>query len=366
MIFNLFIWTPYLSWLYQRLKHWTQPTNFSLVSGITSDLIRSRTDLLIENAMLRQQLIILNRRVKRPSVTKQDRLWMVLFARCTRFWKQAILVVQPETVLRWHRDLFRFYWRWKSRKKSRKPKVPPETVALIREMAENNRLWGAERIQGELLKLGIKVSKRTIQKYMPKGKKSHTSGQTWATFLKNHVQDIWACDFTVVYDWLFRPWYIFVIIELNSRKIAHTAVTRAPTDEWTAQQLREATPWGKGPKYLIRDRDKKYGLQFSRVASVSGINELKTPYRAPRANSICERYMGSLKRECLDQTLIFHGKQLRRVVREYTAYYNQDRPHQGIGQRIPEYYEREISSSGGKISSRVVLGGLYRSYSRAP
>lgn len=365
MTFNLFFWTPYLLWLYQRLKHWSQPTTY-LVSGITSDLIRSRTDLLIENAMLRQQLIILNRQVKRPLVTKQDRLWMVLLARCTRFWKQAVLVIQPETVLRWHRDLFRFYWRLKSRKKSRKSRIASETVALIREMAENNRLWGAERIQGELLKLGIKVSKRTIQKYMPKGKKSHTSGQTWATFLKNHVQDIWACDFTVVYDWLFRPWYIFVIIELNSRRIAHTAVTRAPTDEWTAQQLREATPWGKGPKYLIRDRDKKYGLQFSRVASVSGINELKTPYRAPRANSICERYMGSLKRECLDQTLIFHGKQLRRVVREYTAYYNQDRPHQGIGQRIPEYYEREISSSGGKISSRVVLGGLYRSYSRAP
>ena len=174
MTFNLFFWTPYLLWLYQRLKHWSQPTTFSLVSGITSDLIRSRTDLLIENAMLRQQLIILNRQVKRPLVTKQDRLWMVLLARCTRFWKQAVLVVQPETVLRWHRDLFRFYWRWKSRKKTRKSRIASETVALIREMAENNRLWGAERIQGELLKLGIKVSKRTIQKYMPKVKKSHT------------------------------------------------------------------------------------------------------------------------------------------------------------------------------------------------
>ena len=122
------------------------------------------TDLLIENAMLRQQLIILNRQVKRPLVTKQDRLWMVLFARCTRFWKQDVLVVQPETVLRWHRDIFRFYWRWKSRKKTRKSRIATETVALIQEMTENNRLWGAEWIQGELLKLGIKVSKQTIQK----------------------------------------------------------------------------------------------------------------------------------------------------------------------------------------------------------
>jgi putative transposase len=155
-------------------------------------------------------------------------------------------------------------------------------------------------------------------------------------------------------------------MELKNRRIVHTAVTRAPTDEWTAQQIREATPWGKGPKYLIRDRDKKYGPQFSRVAAISGINEIKTPYRAPRANSMCERYMGSLKRECLDQTLIFQGKQLRRVVGDYSAYYNHDRPHQGIGQRIPEYYERGISCSGGKITSKAVLGGLYRSYSRAP
>jgi len=163
MIFNLFFWTPYLLWLYHGFKHWSQPTT-NLVSGISSDLIRSWTDLLIENAMLRQQLIILNRQVKRPLVTKQDRLWMVLFARCTRFWKQAVLVFQPETVLRWHRDLFRFYWRWKSRKKTRKSRIATETVALIQEMTENNRLWGAEWIQGELLKLGIKVSKQTIQK----------------------------------------------------------------------------------------------------------------------------------------------------------------------------------------------------------
>ena len=153
-----------------ELKHWTQPTTFSLASGIKSDLIRSRTDLLIENVILRQRLIILNRQMKRPILSGQDRLWIVLLARCTRFWKQAVLVVQPETVLRWHRDLFRFYWRWNSRKKTRKSRIASQTVALIREMAENIRLWDAERIQGELLKLGIKVSKRTIQKYMLKAK----------------------------------------------------------------------------------------------------------------------------------------------------------------------------------------------------
>ncbi len=148
MIFNLFIWTPYFSWLCQRPKRWTQLTTFSLASGIATDLIRNRTDLMIENAILRQQLIILNRQVKKPRSTSQDRFWMVLFARCTRFWKQAVLVVQPETVLRWHRDLFRFYWRRKSRKKEWKSRIASETIGLIREMAEDNRLWGAERIHG--------------------------------------------------------------------------------------------------------------------------------------------------------------------------------------------------------------------------
>ncbi len=177
-------------------------------------------------------------------------------------------------------------------------------------MAKENHLWGAERIRGELLKLGIRVCKRTIQKYLPKERESPSSSQTWATFVKNHARDIWACDFTVAYDWLFRPWYIFVVMELKTRRIVHSAVTHSPTDEWTAQQLREATPWGKGPKYLLHDRDSKYASHFSAVAAGSGIKELKTPYRAPRANGICERFMGSLRRECLDHTLILHGKHL--------------------------------------------------------
>jgi len=150
--------------------------------------------------------------------------------------------------------------------------------------------------------------------------------QTWATFVKNHARDIWACDFTVAYDWLFRPWYIFVAMELKTRRIVHSAVTHSPTGEWTAQQLREATPWVKGPKYLLHDRDSKYGTHFSSVAIGSGIKELRTHYRAPRANGICERYMGSLRRECLDHTLSLHGKHLQRVVKEYTAYFNQERP----------------------------------------
>ena len=348
-----------LLWLQERIKHWTKPV---LVSGYLSDLTRSRTDLIVENALLRQQLIVLNRQIKRPQLTNPDRFHLVLLAHFTKFWKQSLHIVQPETLLRWHRELFRIYWR---RKSQGKPKTSTETIALIRKMAKENQLWGAERIRGELLKLGIEVSKRSIQKYMPKDRKEHSSSHIWATFLKNQASEIWACDFTVVNDWLFRQWYIFVVLELKTRRIVHTGVTKYPADEWAAQQLREATPWGKGPKYLIRDRDKKYATHFSTVADATGIKELKTPYRTPQANGICERFIGSLRRECLDHILIHDGKHLERVVKEYTIYFNQERPHQGIGQRIPNQYELPKSKSiSGRIKSKAILGGLHHSYSR--
>jgi len=222
------------------LKQWTKPAAVTLITGALSDIGRSRADLIAENALLRQQLIVLKRQVKRPQLTNGDRIRRVFLACCTQFWQQALLIVQPDTLLRWHRDLCRRYWRHQSRNKSREPRVAPETIALIRRLAKENHLWGAERIRGELLKLGARVRKRTIQKYMPKERRD--SSQTWATFLKNHAGSVWACDFTVVHDLLFRPQYIFILIELQTRRIVHTAVTRSPTDGWTAQELREATP----------------------------------------------------------------------------------------------------------------------------
>jgi putative transposase len=230
-------------------------------------------------------------------------------------------------------------------------------------MAKENRPWGAERIRGELLKLGVRVSKRTIQKYVPKVRRA--SSQTWATFLKNHASGIWACDFTVVRDLLFRSLYIFVVMELQTRPIVHMAVTRSPNDDWTAQQLREATPWGKGPRYLIRDRDNKYGPLFLSVAKGTGIKVLKTPVWAPQGNAICGRFIGSLRRECLDRVLTLHSYQLHRVVRAYVQYYNHSRPHQGIGQRLPAQSPRNHPPSSGQIIATPVLGGLHHAYSRA-
>jgi len=224
----------FLAWLQKRIKHWIKPATPVLVSGVLSDLSRSRIDLVVENALLRQQLIVLKRQVKRSQLTDSDRFSLVFLSHFTKFWKQSLHIVQPETLLRWHRELFRIYWR---RKSQGKPKISPETVALIEKMAGENHLWGAERIRGELLKLGIEVSKRTIQKYMPKKRGSHLSShivplplrETWATFLKNQAGDICACDFTVVYDWLFRQWYIFVVMELKRRRIVHAIVTQYPT-----------------------------------------------------------------------------------------------------------------------------------------
>jgi putative transposase len=320
-----------------------------------------------ENALLRQQLIILRRQVKRPACTKTDRMLLVFLARIVRSWKQALVIVQPETLLRWHRHGFKLFWKYKSRAISATPKISTETVALIKEMARDNRLWGAERIRGELLKLGIHVCKRTIQKYMRPVRTTRPGGQTWKIFLRTHAQQIWACDFLPVTDLFFRSLFAFFIIELHSRRVIHVGVTRSPTDAWTAQQLREATAYGVGPKYLIRDHDSKFGVDFARVAKTSRIEMLTTPYHAPRANAMCERFLGSVRRECLDHLLILHEKQLQRVLNAYVHYFNRARPHQGIQQQRPEQKAGSVppDPQGGKVLSLPILGGLHHDYRRS-
>jgi len=239
--------------------------------------------------------------------------------------------------------------------------VAGETIALIKDMAKNNRLWGAERIRGELLKLDMHVCKRTIQKYMRGVRTPRPTGQSWRTFLHNHGGEIWACDFLQVTDLFFRSLFAFFIIELRSRKVIHVGVTQSPTDAWTAQQLREATPYGQTPKYLIRDHDSKFGPCFARVAATSGIEILKTPYHAKRPNAICERFLGSVRRECLDQMLILHEKQLHRVLQAYVKYFNQARPHQGIHQQVPQGEGTSVPPEQrcDRIISVPILGGLH-------
>src|SRR5256886_6033976 len=343
-----------------RFLQWTKPLTSSLPLETLADLGRSKSELVAENALLRQQLIVLKRQVKRPTFTRTDRILLVLLARVVRTWRQALLIVQPDTLLRWHRELFRLVWKRKSKTASHTPKVAPQTIALIRQMAKENQLWGAERIRGELLKLGIHVCKRTIQKYMRTVRTHQPRGQKWSTFLRNHAANIWACDFLQVTDLFFRPLFAFFLIELQSRKVIHVGVTRSPTDAWVAQQLREATPYGQAPKYLIRDNDSKFGSCFARVATTSAIKVLKTPYQAPRANAICERFLRSVRQECLDHLLTLHERQLQRVLNAYMMYFNQVRPHQGIGQQIPAQRSSVPSAqdAGNKVIALPVMGGL--------
>jgi len=345
----------------------TRPAPLALAAGAAADVTRSKADLLLENALLRHQLVILSRSVKRPRLTAADRGLLVLLASRLRTWADALVIVRPATVLRWHRQGFRLCWRRKScPRRAPKPRVAAETIALIREMAAANRLWGADRIRGELLKLDIRISKRTIQRYLRQARPPRCSGQAWSTFLRNHAGDIWACDFLPVTDLRFRSLYAFFIVALGSRRVVHVSVTRHPTDAWVAQQLREATPFDERPRFLIRDNDGKYGPCFDRLAAASGIRVLRTPIRAPQANATCERFLGSVRRECLDHLLILGEAHLRRVLREYVAYFNTARPHQGIGQTIPS---APAPAPPSRISAPIValpvLGGLHHDYRRA-
>ncbi len=241
-----------------------------------------------------------------------------------------------------------------------------EAIALIRQMAAANPLWGAERIRGELRKLDIRVAKWTVHKYMRSARPPQRAGQRWATFLRNQAADIWACDFLPVTDVLFRPLYAFFVIALGSRRVVHVGVTRHPTDAWVAQQLREATPLGHRPRYLIHDRDSKYGPAFSRVAAATGITVLRTAYRAPRQNAVCERFLGSVRREYLDHLLVLGEAHLRRMLRDYASYFNTERPHQGLQQRIPDRLEGSLPQlqAGGRVDAVPVLGGLHHAYRR--
>ena len=232
-------------------------------------------------------------------------------------------------------------------------------------MAAENRLWGAERVRGELLKVGVRVAKRTVQRYMRGSAAFLSAGRTErATFLRNHT--VWACDFLQSYDIWFRPVFAFSIVDVNAKRVVHVAVTRAATQAWTAQQLRNATPFGQGPQFIIRDRDEKFSAVFDRAAKGIGIRVLRTAVQAPLMNSVCERFLGSVRRECLDHVIVLGEAHLRHVLAEYAVdYFNMARPHQGIRQQIPVPGERARARSDGSVIGLPMLGGLHHDYRAA-
>jgi len=337
----------------------------ALAADAGGDMVRSHPELVAENALLRQQLIVLRRSVHTTRINDGDRLLMVLLASLNSAWSQALHIIKPGTLLRWHSRLFKLIWRRKSKPKSQPARLSQKAIDLIQTMAKDN-LWGSERIRGELLELDIKVSKRTIQKYRCQTPKpGEPSGQAWSTFLSNHAGDIWACDFLQLYDVMFRPIFAFFIIDHGTREVVHFNVTRSPSDEWAAQQLREATAWCEGSRYLIRDNDRKFGSRFAAVAEGAGIDVVNIPPKTPNLNSICERFLGSVQRECLDHVVIFGEDHLREVLKEYVGYFNTSRPHQGIQQSIPAgNLGEDPPRTAGKVVAGPILGGLHHDYRR--
>ena len=261
--------------------------------------LRSRSAVAAENLFLRKQLALFQERKVKARRADDATRWMMATLSRMFAWRDALWNVKPDTLLRWHRKGFRLFWRWQSRPTGR-PHLPKDLRQLIREMAAGNATWGEERIANELkLKLGIRVSPRTVGKYLHAGGPARTPDpkQRWLTFIRNHAQAIAACDFFVVVTATFRTLYVFVVMDLGSRRILHHNVTAHPTAEWTAQQFREALPGGHAYRFLIHDRDSIFSRELDKEVTAMGVRVLRTPVRAPTANSYCERFGGTLRRE---------------------------------------------------------------------
>jgi putative transposase len=322
--------------------------------------LRDRAALQLEILALRHQLHVVNRsRPQRLRLTPADRMLWVWLSQVWNEWRAAIVIVKPKTVLAWHRRGFRLFWTWKSRRRGR-PVIPPDIRALIRRMAEENPLWGAPRVHGELLKLGIDVSQATVAKYMARHRRPPS--QTWRTFLANHVDQIVAADFLVVPTVTYRLLFVLIILAHRRRRVVHVAVTAHPTALWTAQQLREAFPEDAAPRYLIHDRDHAFAA-FAITASGMGIRELCTAPRSPWQNGYVERFIGSIRRECLDHMIVVNETGLSRILTRYLAYYHHSRTHLSLAKDSPA--PRPISPTTlGPVVASPEVGGLHHRYDR--
>ena len=313
-----------------------------------------------EIVVLRHQLNILRRKVpKRPRLSGCDRALFVWLYGLFPSIADAITIIRPETVVGWHRAGFRAWWRWKSRNLGGRPQVDRELRALIRRMCEENPLWGAPRIHGELLKLGFTVAQSTVSKYMLRGRSPPSLG--WKTFLRNHADGIAAVDFLVVPTLMFERLFAFVVPGLSRRNILWIGVTTNPTAQWLAQQITEAFPWDTAPSFLIRDNDGSYGEVFTRRLRAMGIRDRPISPRSPWQNGYVERVIGSIRRECLDHLIVRNEAHLRRVLQAYTSYYNTTRTHLGLRKDTPN---RRPIERRGRIIANPVLGGLHHQYRR--
>jgi len=334
----------------------------SIIVTLLRVFLLPRAALAAENLALRQQLAVLQVSMKRPKLRKRDRLFWVWLSRLWSGWRSCLMIVKPETVVRWHREGFRLYWRWKSRKKLGRPKTEAEIRALIRRMARENPTWGAPRIQSELALLGLTVAESTVAKYL--GRAHKPPSQTWRTFLENHDGDIAAIDFFIVATVTFRVLYCFVVLRHDRRRVVHFTVTPHPTARWTAQQVVEAFPFDTAPRFLIRDHDGIYGVDFRERIKHFGIEEVVIAYRSPWQSPYVERLIGSIRRECLDHVIVLNEAHLIRILGDYFAYYHEARTHLSLERNAPRPRAVEPPSQG-RVIAIPHVGGLHHRYTRA-
>jgi putative transposase len=350
-----------------------------LLAALAIDLVRflgaslrSRTALAAENLFLRKQLALYRERQVRPRRASDPvRLALVLLARCCA-WREALTIVQPATLLRWHRGAFRLFWSWRSR--PGRPRLPPDLQRLIAAMARDNLTWGEERIAAELLlKLGMRVSPRTVRRYLARGRGGGgrgATGQRWATFVRNHAQALVACDFCVAVTATFRVLYVFVALDVGSRRLLHVNVTSHPTAAWTLHQFREVFAMPHAYRFVLHDRDCIFSPWLDAAVTAMGVRVLRTPVQAPVANAYAERLLGSLRRECLDYLIPFGEEHLRRILGLWKMHYNRGRPHASLGPGLPEPppglpVPVRVGHRLPKdtwVVARSILGGLHHEY----
>ena len=339
-----------------------------ILSTLAIQLFRSRRDLLLENLALRQQLAVLTCRHPQPRFAPYDRLFWVVLRRLWCGWKQALILVQPETVVRWHRAGFKMYWAWLSRHRTHAGRkcIGIELRQLIFRMVAENPTWGAPRIHGELAMLGFDVSERTVLRWMRRAPRNPEPAKRWATFLSNHREAIAAMDFFTVRTLFFGLLYCFFVIAHDRRRILHWNITRHPNSAWVIQQLREAFPYDSSPKYLIFDRATNFNSEVLGTIKTLGIEPKRTSFRSPWQNGVAERWVGNCRRELLDHVIVLDERHLRRLMKEYVRYYHDDRTHLALGKATPAGRKSVGTSDPScRVVSMPRLGGLHHRYDLA-
>jgi len=339
---------------------------FRLWFGTILRIFRTQRSLVLENLVLRQQLVVLKRKHPKPRLGALDKLFWLGARHLWPQWKEALVIVLPETVVRWHRAGFKLYWTLLCKVRKHVGggrRISRELRGLIFQMVSENPNWGAPRIHGELLMLGFDVSETTISRWMRRAPRRPEPAKRWLAFLRNHREAIAATDFFTVPTLTFSVLYCFFIISHDRRRVLHFNVTQHPTSRWIVQQLREAFPYQSTSKFLIFDHDAKYGLDVPAPIRSMKIACVQTSVQSPWQNGVAERWVGSCRRELLDQVIPLNERHLKRLLSQYVSYYHDDRTHLGLGKRTPGNRARSVGS--GQVISRRRVGGLHHRYDRA-